>query len=205
MRNRPCGSESTDNKKWKKKGKTLTEKLTDFWRRGTHKLIWNISTITDVFLDQKRVIVCEHMLKMAPREFLKSANRGLWVSKEGEVGMEGKFSLHPLLFRLAVSQSPGGSSKTHIVPSLLCFHIHLLSFDWERRLWSSKYFKLVSVCLCVPFLQKSLHFSVRVFPFFSHFLCYPYFGTFLSTWLLTVKRPMKGPVKFSNMDSSPVS
>ena len=29
----------------------------------------------------------------------------------------------------------------------------------------------VSVCLCVPFIWRSLHFSVRVFPFFSYLLC----------------------------------
>ena len=28
----------------------------------------NISAVTDAFLDQKRVIACEHMVKMASRE-----------------------------------------------------------------------------------------------------------------------------------------
>ena len=32
---------------------------------NTRKLIRNISTVTDVFLNQKRVNVCEHMVKMA--------------------------------------------------------------------------------------------------------------------------------------------
>ena len=41
--------------------------------------------------------------------------------------------------------------------------------DWERNLWLSKYIILLSMCLCVPFLRRSLHFSVRVFPFFFHF------------------------------------
>ena len=50
--------------------------------------------------------------------------------------------------------------------------IYLLSSDWERHLWSSKYF----MCLCVPFLGRSLQISVRVFPFFSHIL---YRGTWL--------------------------
>ena len=40
----------------------------------------------------------------------------------------------------------------------------------------------VSMCLCVSFTQRSLHFSVKVFPFFSYLLFYPYFGTFLSIW-----------------------
>ena len=32
---------------------------------NTQKFNWNVSTITDVFLDQKRVNVCEHTVKMA--------------------------------------------------------------------------------------------------------------------------------------------
>ena len=64
--------------------------------------------------------------------------------------------------------------------SLPRVHIYLLSSDRERHLWSPIYFKFL--CLCVTFVQRSLHFSGRVFPFFSYFLCYPYFGTFLSTW-----------------------
>ena len=35
---------------------------------NTRKLNWNISMNTDAFLDQKRVNVCEHMVKTAPRE-----------------------------------------------------------------------------------------------------------------------------------------
>ena len=33
---------------------------------NTQKLNWNVSTITDVLLDQKRVNVCEHMVKTVP-------------------------------------------------------------------------------------------------------------------------------------------
>ena len=33
---------------------------------NTRKLHWNISTITDIFLDQKIVNVCEHMVKIVP-------------------------------------------------------------------------------------------------------------------------------------------
>ena len=38
---------------------------------NTSKLISIISTVTDVFLNQKRVNVCEHMVKMASIERLK--------------------------------------------------------------------------------------------------------------------------------------
>ena len=56
--------------------KLLEEKEETYWKNeeisgwkahiNTRKLNWNISTITDVFLDQKRVNVCEHMIKTAP-------------------------------------------------------------------------------------------------------------------------------------------
>ena len=40
------------------------------------------------------------------------------------------------------------------------------------------------MCLSVPFFRRYLHFSVEVFPFFSNFLCYLYFVTFLSYAIL---------------------
>ena len=48
------------------KEETLTGKWRDLQRKSTHKNLWYISTITDVILDQKRVNVCEHTVKMAP-------------------------------------------------------------------------------------------------------------------------------------------
>ena len=41
------------------------------WKAHTNtwKLNWKVSTIRDVFLDQKRVNVCEHTVKMVPRVF----------------------------------------------------------------------------------------------------------------------------------------
>ena len=40
-----------------------------------------------------------------------------------------------------------------VAPSLPCVHIHLISSDWERHLWSSKLFFLTHIC--------SLHCSVE--------------------------------------------
>ena len=54
-----------------KKGKTLTENEEISEGKvhiNTWKLIRDISMNTDVFLDQKRVNVCGHMVKMAPHE-----------------------------------------------------------------------------------------------------------------------------------------
>ena len=53
----------------------------------------NISTITDVFLNQKRANLCEHMVEMVSHEsFLKSATRGLGEEGGEEEGMEGKLN-----------------------------------------------------------------------------------------------------------------
>ena len=99
-------------------------------------------------------------------EFLKSGTRG--VARQRGVGDEGK-TLLVALFK-----------NSHMVPSLPCVHIHLLSFDWKRHLWSSKYIKYVPVCLYVSFLQRSLHFFGNNFPFIFPFCvlsvlrCYPF-------------------------------
>ena len=59
-----------------------------------------------------------------------------------------------------------------------CVHIHLFSSDQERHLWSSKH-----MCLSVPFIRRP-HFFGNSFLFLFLLLCYPYLGTFLSTWFL---------------------
>ena len=46
----------------------------------------------------------------------------------------------------------------HVASSLLCVHIRLVSSDWERHLWLSKRFGYGFMCLCVPFIRRSLHF-----------------------------------------------
>ena len=59
------------NLEWKKKEKkeeTLTEKWGGKAHTNKQKLNWDISMITDVFLDQKRVDVFEHTVKTAPWE-----------------------------------------------------------------------------------------------------------------------------------------
>ena len=58
----------------------------------------------------------------------------------------------------------------NVVPSLLCIHMHLLSSDWKRHLWSSKCFSKASVCLCLPFIWRSLHFFDKSFLFLFLFL-----------------------------------
>ena len=70
---RPCGQESTEVWITQKIGK---ERGNSYWKnkeisgRNAHtskwKLNWNFLTIIDVFLNQKRVNVCEHTVKMVP-------------------------------------------------------------------------------------------------------------------------------------------
>ena len=66
-----CYKIHSDTKYGKGKGKFFP-KIEGISRGKLHtntlKLIQNISTITYVFLDQKRVNVCEHTVKMASHE-----------------------------------------------------------------------------------------------------------------------------------------
>ena len=92
---RPCGKKNTKvriTQKNRKRTRKLIPKNEEISGQKAHtntqKLNWNVSTITDVFLNQKRVNVCEHMVKMAPSEscvhiHLLSSDREthLWSSK----------------------------------------------------------------------------------------------------------------------------
>ena len=61
--------------------------------------------------------------------------------------------------------------------------------DQERHLCSPKYIIQVSMCLCLymTFIWRSLHFSVRVFPFLSHLLSYDNYITFIP-WYNSILR-----------------
>ena len=78
---RPRGKESTKvwiTQKMGKERETSYRKMKrspEERHTNTLKLISDISTITDVFLDQKRVNVCEDTIRTAPREFRKSTTR----------------------------------------------------------------------------------------------------------------------------------
>ena len=50
---------------------------------NTQKFHWNVSTITDVFLHQKRVNVCEHMVKMVSHDNFGKVLPG-WVHDRKE-------------------------------------------------------------------------------------------------------------------------
>ena len=56
-----------------------------------------------------------------------------------------------------------------VVLSLPWVHIYLLSSDQEIHLWSLKRFS--SMCLCVHFVQRSLHSFGKSFLFFSPIFC----------------------------------
>ena len=73
---RPCGKESTKVRKSQNKGKESenlpeTEEITEGQaHENTWKLYRDISTGTAVFINRKRVNVCEHTTKMASPESL---------------------------------------------------------------------------------------------------------------------------------------
>ena len=76
-----------------KKRKTLTEKWRGLHRKGTHK---HTETYLKYFydhrcLDQKRINICEHMVKMASREkFWKVPPGGCEAGRGGRGGDGGK-------------------------------------------------------------------------------------------------------------------
>ena len=131
---------------------------------NTRKLNWNVSMITDVFLNQKRVNVCYHMVKMVPCDRFRRVPPE-WVRNRkggGVERMEGKLNgshlrcspdinlrSFPINFPYISSTPPPFCLATilvtlfwiyHMVPSLPCRHLYLLSSDWERHLWLSKRF-----------------------------------------------------------------
>ena len=133
-----------DNPKKKRKERDLTKKNEEISGRKVHtnkwKLNWNVSMITDVFLDHKRVNVCEHTVKMAPHEIV-----------------------------------PCGAVFT--------VYSHTLTLFWSRKtsvkIETTQLSFHVFMCAIRPEISS---FLLRVFPFFSYFLCYSYFSTFHSTW-----------------------
>ena len=60
------------------------------------------------------------------------------------------------------TQTHENLSVTHVMPSLPRVHIHLLSSDWERHLWSPKYIKFPCVCV---------YFHPDISSFFGEFSC----------------------------------
>ena len=106
---------------------------------NTQKLIWNISVITDAFLDQKKVNVCEHAVMMAP--VLPSC-------------------LATPLVALFITLTWGH----HYHVSMYIYSLLIEKGICYRRNISNKF-----PCLCMPFLQISLNFLVRFFPLFSNF------------------------------------
>ena len=75
---------------------------------------------------------------------------------------------------------PHETFHSDVAPSLS----HTFTLFWLRKASVIAEIHQVSTCLCVIFIWRSLHFSVRVFPFISYLLCCLYFSTFLSTWSL---------------------
>ena len=78
-----------------------------------------------------------------------------WIRRIKEIGNKGKMWV---------------LQNSHIAPSLPCIHIHLLSSDQERHLWSSKRFQLSLHVFVCSFPLKIFLFSARDSSFFSYLL-----------------------------------
>jgi hypothetical protein len=97
---------------------------------NTQKLNRNVSMVTAVFLNQKRMNVCEHTTKMASLEFLKGGCEE-WM----EGNLKGNYLiyliLHILNFPPSIPRNPlvVPFKNSLVMPSLSCVHIYSLSSD----------------------------------------------------------------------------
>ena len=122
---------------------------------NTWKLNWNVLTIPNVFLNQKRVNVCEHMVKKAPHESFP-VSYPLWWHFSNTLMWCRLFHVFTYFYSLLIEKDI--CDRRNISIKLLCV-------PFVRR---SLHF-LVRVSSFFSFL----------------FLCYSHFSTFLSTWSLT--------------------
>ena len=88
--------------------------------------------------------------------FLKNEEISGWKTHTNTHGNLIYFDDHRCLSRSEESKCMWSHGNV-VAMSLPCFHIHLLSSDWERYLWSSKYINSF-LCLCLSFTRSSLNF-----------------------------------------------
>ena len=85
--------------------------------------------------------------------------------------MEFNFHSIPSFFpSLPVLQPPDGTYKKFSRDAIFTVCSHTFTLFLSRK--TSVIVKILQisfVCLCVPFLRRSLHFSVRVYPLLFHF------------------------------------
>ena len=121
----------------------------------THESLNETFQWSHVFFDQKRVNVCEHTLNTVPSESF------------------GKMPLEAV-------RDPSKTLMWHHVYRVFTY-IYSLLIEKDTCDHQNISFKLPCVYVCL--LSRDLFILlVKVPSFFSYFLCYPYFGTFLSTW-----------------------
>ena len=75
----------------KKKEKTHQNMRSPDENTHKHMETWNISVITDAFLDQKRLNVCEHAVKMASHECFWKVPPGVARQEVGKGGGVGDY------------------------------------------------------------------------------------------------------------------
>ena len=88
-----------------------------------------------------------------------------------------------------LSRSEESTVCKHAAMTAPRVHIHLLSPDREGHLWLPKYIFQVSVCLCLTFIQRSLNFFGKSFPFLFLFIVlsvlqyFPFHVSLIFIWL----------------------
>ena len=127
-------------KNWKEKGNSYQENEEIYgWKSHIkiRKFNWYISTITDVFLDQKKVIVCEHTVKTATRECLQSGT--FPILSRGAI-----FTMYSYTFTLFWSRKYViiEMFQLSFCVFMWAFHREISSFLWQEFLLSYPAFLL---------------------------------------------------------------
>ena len=117
-----------------------------------HTETWNTSAITDASHDQKRINVCEHVVKMESHAWSLKVPPGVCCNPWWHL------------------------SKTLIWCHLYHVFTYIYSLLIVKGICDSQNISSFRVFVFVHTIIQ------RVFSFFFYLLSYPYFGTFLSTW-----------------------
>ena len=156
---------------------------------NTRKLYWSLSTITNIFLDQKWINVCEHTVKMMPRG---RENNHRKMKRSPEERHTRKLNWNILM----ITDVFFNQKRVNVCWHTVHVHIHLCidgvviagqctAITYIYSLLIEKDILQLSFCvfLCAFPVEISSFFGKFSFSFLI-FLCYKYFSTFHSFWCI---------------------
>ena len=133
-----------------------------------------------------RVSLSSLMKNKLKRQYRKESTQ-VWISQK-----IGKESMHALWWQF---------SKTLMWHHLYHVFTYFLLIEKDICDHQNVSIKLLRVCVC--FLPGYLFiFSIRVSSFFFYFLCYFYFGAFLSTWSISINDDDNNNININSINSN---